>query len=180
MLDDACLRGWFLLLSVGIASCGADPHDTALAALPAPPRPASVTPTAGTGSAPPARAHDAAPFPDCEACAGTLTWELQAELTRRARGTKSCYDRMLSDEGAQKGGAGGRLMVRVRVGHKGNLCEEKVVLDEIRDEKLATCVRAAFAGEGAPLPAPAGGCIDVNVPLSFIRSDAGAGDSNDR
>jgi hypothetical protein len=109
---------------------------------------------------------------DCESCDGALTSALQTELMSRAGEAKSCYDRLL----ARRRGAEGHMLVRVRVGGTGAICSDKVLEDELHDEQLARCVLAMFEGHAGVLPAPAGGCVEVNVPLSFVRGDAGAGD----
>jgi hypothetical protein len=92
---------------------------------------------------------------------------------RRAHDTKPCYDRALST----RRNAAGRLTVQVRIGKSGGICSDKVVADEIGDERLAVCARSAFEGNAGTLPPPEGGCIVVNVPMSFVLGDAGVEDA---
>jgi hypothetical protein len=106
---------------------------------------------------------------DCQPCLGKITPALQAELMRRAHDTKPCYDRTL----VKKRNATGHLTVQVRIGKSGGICSDKVVEDGIGDEKLAVCARSAFEGSAGTLPPPEGGCIVVNVPMSFVLGDAG-------
>jgi hypothetical protein len=169
------LRAVGLTLLLGIAACGGERREASSAP------PSSATPDAGgAASALPERAPIAAPpgapeapFPDCRMCFGKITAGLQAELTRRARQMMPCYDQAL----VRNANARGRLTVRIRVGQRGSLCSAKVTHDEIGDDELATCARTAFEAEGVPLPAPADGCIDVNVPLNFVPIDAGTSDA---
>jgi hypothetical protein len=169
---------WFpaigIVLAVATGACGGDRHEASR--IPptqgtldaAPPSPASTMPDGASASSGPARESES-PLPDCRLCFGKLTPELQAELTHRAGAARRCYDLALGrNQSAQ-----GRIVVRVRVGQTGNICNEKILKDEIRDSELTACAAKAFEGENSPLPAPAGGCMDITVPLRFVPSDAG-------
>jgi hypothetical protein len=54
----------------------------------------------------------------------------------------------------------------VRVGPGGQVCSARVVSDGLHDPGVTNCVVNKFAG--ATLPAPQGGCAEVNVPLRFM------------
>lgn len=95
-------------------------------------------------------------------CKGTVTSILQTALSGRAGSGRRCYEKALM----QNASLSGRMRLGVRVGPAGQVCSTKVVSDQIGDQGLSTCILGVF--RSSTLPAPAGGCVDVEVPLSFV------------
>jgi hypothetical protein len=54
----------------------------------------------------------------------------------------------------------------MRISASGNVCSVNVVRNELSTANVAGC--AAHILGGASYPAPQGGCVEVDVPLSFV------------
>jgi hypothetical protein len=85
-----------------------------------------------------------------------------------ARGgqARPCYNRALGGDRSLRG----KMRVHVRVLGDGSVCEARVVTSDMPAEMNA-CVTQVLGGSG--YPAPSGGCIDVEVPLSFEPQSGG-------
>lgn len=95
-------------------------------------------------------------------CRGSASAGLTQALSARAGSSRSCYERALqTNEGLQ-----GKLVVQVRVDPSGRVCSTKLAEDGIGSQTVSSCVLGTF--RGAKLPPPTGGCLDVNVPMSFV------------
>jgi hypothetical protein len=137
----------------------------ALYAPPPPPKLEELDAGANT-SAPVAKTGSGAPAPGglgpCGGtCTGTATGALTSALTGRAGSARSCYERALRTSESLSGS----MMVRVQVGPSGQVCSASVEKDTLHSNEVAMCVLGRFRGQS--LPAPSGGCVTVNIPLSF-------------
>jgi outer membrane biosynthesis protein TonB len=95
-------------------------------------------------------------------CGGTITTALNTAISTRAGAARPCYERALRVNSALQG----KLMVSVRVDPQGNVCNASVSQDAIHSAEVINCVLGIF--RAAKFPAPTGGCLDVQVPLSFV------------
>lgn len=95
-------------------------------------------------------------------CKGSASPALTSALSARAGASRACYERALrTNETIQ-----GKMVVQVRVDANGRVCSARVAEDGLRSQEVSSCVLGNF--RGAKLPAPTGGCLDVNVPMSFV------------
>lgn len=102
------------------------------------------------------------PNPCSKECTGSPTSALTSALSGRAAQSRSCYEKALSSNATLEG----TLTVGVKVGAAGQVCGARVVVDGLHDPGVSNCVVNRFAS--STLPAPEGGCADVNVPLRFM------------
>ncbi len=96
------------------------------------------------------------------ACEGTVTGTLQSALAGRGAASRRCYEKALLRDASLQG----RMKVRARVGTGGQVCSASMVSDGLQDPGLSNCVLALI--RASTLPAPKGGCVDVEIPLSFV------------
>lgn len=143
------------------AEAPAEPLPTSLAeSIPPPPPVEEVAPPdAGPAKAQaPGKAVDLCAGP----CGGTATAGLTQALSTRAASSRTCYERALrTNETLQ-----GKMVVKVRVDATGKVCSAQVAEDGVGSQEVSSCVLGTF--RGVKLPAPTNGCLDVNVPMSFV------------
>ncbi len=94
-------------------------------------------------------------------CGGTMTAELEAALSVRAKQARRCYEQELKNDPALKG----KIAVTVRVGANGTVCSAAITSSEL--PAISPCVERVFRASGA-FPPPKNGCVEANVPMSFI------------
>lgn len=99
--------------------------------------------------------------PCAKQCTGTASPTLQSALAGRAAQSRGCYETALRNNATLEG----QLMIAVKVGPGGQVCSARTVSDSLGDPGVVNCVINKFAG--AALPAPQGGCAEVNVPMRF-------------
>ncbi|HEY3592771.1 MAG TPA: AgmX/PglI C-terminal domain-containing protein [Polyangiaceae bacterium] len=99
-------------------------------------------------------------------CAGSGNSALNMAISARAGAARPCYERALRLNSALQG----KLMVSVRVDPQGNVCGTSVAQDGIHSPEVANCVLGMF--RSAKFPAPSGGCLEVQVPLSFVPRES--------
>jgi len=99
--------------------------------------------------------------PCAKECTGTATGALQSALSGRAAQSRGCYETALRNNATLEG----TLVVGVKVGPGGQVCGARTVNDGLHDPGVSNCVLNKFAA--ATLPAPQGGCVEVNVPMRF-------------
>ena len=58
------------------------------------------------------------------------------------------------------------MTVHVKVAPNGQVCSANVGNDTLGDPGLANCILGVF--RASTLPAPTGGCVEVDVPLNFV------------
>lgn len=63
------------------------------------------------------------------------------------------------------------MMARVTIAESGQVCSTSVVSSDMPAD-MNDCVLDLLSGN--PWPPPTGGCLEVNIPLSFKPVDAGA------
>jgi hypothetical protein len=101
---------------------------------------------------------------------GTTPPDLAGALRDAARKAASCYNRALRTIKAQ-----GSVMVKLQVTASGVVCRTEIESSSPEVATLTPCLRTLF--EGKQLPSPAGGCVNVNIPLVFSIKDANDGGS---
>ena len=95
-------------------------------------------------------------------CSGSGNTAISTAISARAGAARPCYERALRVNSALQG----KLMVSVRVDPQGNVCGASVTQDAIHSPEVINCVLGIF--RTAKFPAPSGGCLEVQVPLSFV------------
>jgi hypothetical protein len=95
-------------------------------------------------------------------CSGTGNSALNTAISGRAGAARPCYERALRVNSALQG----KLMITVRIDPQGNVCSASVSQDAIHSPEVSNCVMGMF--RSAKFPPPSGGCIDAQVPLSFV------------
>jgi hypothetical protein len=100
-------------------------------------------------------------------CDGTCsdkyaTPELSQALQVRGNQARRCYNQALSTDSTLKG----HVSVKVRVGTNGSVCSANVTSNDMGSPSVANCAANIFRNSG--YPAPRGGCVEANVPLSFV------------
>jgi len=98
---------------------------------------------------------------DAKKCGGSVGDDLNRALAFRGQQARKCYNNALAQDATLKG----KVTITVRVGSNGQVCTSSVATNEL-NAQVGACAANAF--RGANLPAPKGGCADVNVPLSFV------------
>jgi hypothetical protein len=99
---------------------------------------------------------------DSKACNGGRTSELETALAFRAKQAHRCYDQALGQDSTLKG----HVTIAVRVGTNGSVCSAGVASNDMGSPAVANCVAQYF--RGGAFPSPRGGCIDANVPITFV------------
>lgn len=99
-------------------------------------------------------------------CQGTIGPELTAEISERARATRSCYEKLLSEQPT----AQGRVMIELTINSNATVSGATLSKDELAVPSFATCVttkmRRAYDHQ------PTGGCAQVRIPLVFQPTKA--------
>jgi outer membrane biosynthesis protein TonB len=127
-----------------------------------PPPPVEETPEAGRVG-PRVATATAATGGACESkCTGTSPPELAAALRVRAGQARRCYNSALASDSTLRG----HVSVSVRIGPGGNVCSAVVASNDMGSPVVASCAANIF--RTASYPAPHGGCVDANVPMSFV------------
>ncbi len=164
------MKRW-LCLCCFLAACGGE-----RAATPAAPDrhlPPRAAPASARGQEPPSDLSANVETGCLSQCAGTVTPALVTALRVRAGDAKRCYDAALKRNRAITG----RIVVGLQVTSEGAVCATRIVDQQIDDPELVACIREIFLG--LTFPAPAGGCIDVALPLNLVPhedADGGAAD----
>jgi hypothetical protein len=94
-------------------------------------------------------------------CNGHATEALVRALSARAGQARACYEQLLRSSPH----ASGRLLVALRVDATGEVSSAEAIEDDVREPALTTCTLERL--KRGLLPAPAGGCANINVPLRF-------------
>ena len=100
---------------------------------------------------------------DAKQCFGEATPEIQTALAFRAKQAHRCYDNALAQDPTLRG----KISIAVRIGTNGATCSAGVASNELTSApSVGSCVAGYFRGQAFPLPK--GGCVDVNIPISFV------------
>jgi hypothetical protein len=142
-----------------VASVAPPSTVTAIMEPPPPPPPieAVTMPDAG-----PTKGPSVAFNPCAGKCSGSASTALTSALQARAGAARPCYERALRVNSALQG----RFVVELRIDSSGLVCSTSVGQDEIHSPEVSSCVQGMF--RSARFPSPAGGCLDVKVPMSFV------------
>jgi outer membrane biosynthesis protein TonB len=134
------------------------PTNSKLEDIPPPP-PAEEVPEA----APPPKVVYV-PAGGCEAkCAGTAPPELEQALQVRGSQARRCYNTALAQDSSLKG----HVTIAVKIGPSGNVCSANVLANDMGSPTVAACAAGIFRSN-SNYPAPHGGCVEADVPLSFV------------
>lgn len=132
----------------------------------APPPPPPIEPDAGKKDDAPAKKRLVASAPGAGGCAAVCKGDapagLRSELGGAASSVRGCYERALRQNAMLQG----KLVVSVKVGPQGSTCSAALTSDTLGDPGVSTCVLQQFRTR--KFSAPVGGCVDVNVPISFM------------
>lgn len=102
---------------------------------------------------------------DVEECAGELGPAAIAELRATAAKANDCYESALKDQNQLEG----RLLVRLRLAAGRDPCEIRIEQKSFdAPEALTQCVLARLRATEAR---PRSGCVDVALPLAFVRQE---------
>lgn len=93
-------------------------------------------------------------------CNGAASAALQSALRGTAQSAQGCYNRALRTSAVS-----GSLTVSVQVGANGAVCGASISNDSVGSREISQCVLGRF--QGKTFPPPDGGCMTVNIPVSF-------------
>ena len=100
---------------------------------------------------------------DVKRCSGATNSDIESALAFRAKQAHRCYDNALAQDPTLRG----KVSIAVRIGANGQACSAGVASNELTSApSVANCVTGYFRGQA--FPSPRGGCIDVNIPISFV------------
>jgi hypothetical protein len=127
--------------------------------------PVEMTDTPDAGPKRPQQVGTYTPSNGCEAktCSGRSTPDLDAALSMRARASKRCYNKALESDNTLTG----KMTVSMRIGSNGAVCSANISNNDLGSAAVANCVANTFRSVG--FPAPAGGCVEANVPMNFVQ-----------
>lgn len=95
-------------------------------------------------------------------CLGKPPPELAAALQVRGAQARRCYNQALSQDPSLKG----RVVFDVRIGTAGNVCSVNVASNDMKTPTVANCAAHILMNGG--YPAPRGGCVDSQIPMTFV------------
>jgi hypothetical protein len=99
-------------------------------------------------------------------CRGTSPPELGQALQVRASQARRCYNQALAQDSQLKG----HVSISVRIGPSGNVCSASVASNDMGTASVANCAANIFRSANA-YPSPRGGCVDANIPISFVPQE---------
>jgi hypothetical protein len=82
-------------------------------------------------------------------------------LAFRAKAAHKCYDQALASDSTLSGG----VTIALRIGTNGLPCSSGVASNSTGNAAVGQCI--ANSMRNGAYPAPKGGCVDVNVPISL-------------
>jgi hypothetical protein len=100
---------------------------------------------------------------DAKSCRGGTTPDLESALAFRAKQAHRCYDTALAQDNSLQG----KVSISVRIAPNGNVCSAGVASNDMASAGVGQCVANMFRQSGH-FPIPKGGCVDANVPISFV------------
>jgi hypothetical protein len=123
-----------------------------------------VTPDAGPEAGPKPTGTAVATNPcDVKKCTGATTSELEQMLAMRAKQARVCYEKALQADSTLQG----HVKIGVKIAGNGQVCDAHVASNDMGSAYVGQCVANKFRQTGG-FPAPKGGCVEVEVPLSFV------------
>lgn len=151
-----------------VASASSPPVDDKMDDIPPPPPPEAVSAAAAAAARAAAASTGAVNYgvhPDCTShkhCGGSTSDELETALAVRARQARRCYEMALKDDSELKG----KISLTVKIASNGSVCSTSVTQNELPN--IAGCVENVFRRTSGTFPNPKNGCVEVNVPMSFV------------
>ena len=94
-------------------------------------------------------------------CGGQGAGDLEGMLAFRAKAAHKCYDQALAADSTLSGG----VTIALRIGTNGLPCSSGVASNTTGNAAVGQCI--ANSMRNGAYPAPKGGCVDVNVPISL-------------
>jgi len=94
-------------------------------------------------------------------CGGSAPGDLEGMLAFRAKAAHKCYDQALATDSTLTGG----VTIALRIGTNGLPCSAGVASNSTGNAAVAACIAGSM--RNGAYPAPKGGCVDVNVPISL-------------
>jgi hypothetical protein len=94
-------------------------------------------------------------------CNGNASGGTTGDIQGRAGAARGCYERALRQNSTLQG----RMQVSLRVDPSGTICSASIAGDTVGSPDVSSCVLGMFRGQH--VSPPTGGCVDLNVPLSF-------------
>jgi hypothetical protein len=92
-------------------------------------------------------------------------------LQVRAAQARRCYNQALRSDPTLRGA----IVVLVRIGGDGRVCEMRVLASDM-PQSMTACALSYFAVSDAdPYTPPIGGCVDATVPIKFVPQARDAG-----
>lgn len=125
-----------------------------------PPPPADTTPEAGKAS--PTYVAPAGGGCDSKCSMAYASNDLTSALQVRAAQARRCYNQALAQDSTLRG----HVSIAVRISGSGSVCSANVASNDMGTPTVAQCAANVF--RSGNYPAPHGGCVDANVPLSFV------------
>lgn len=110
----------------------------------------------------PASVSSSGPTGCSATCTGTLGAQGESALRAKGGQARGCYNRALRNNPTLEG----KLTVNMKVGSTGAVCSATISGDTLGDPAVSSCVQQMF--RAGKFPAPAGGCVDVQLPLNFV------------
>jgi outer membrane biosynthesis protein TonB len=148
------------------ATVSAPPQSNDPPPLYAPPPPPKIEEEPDAGKPPPKSTGTGGPTvaagsgPCGASCTGSATSALTTALRSRAQSAQGCYNRALRTSEVS-----GSMTVSVQVGPSGQVCSASLANDSVHSGEVSSCVLGRFRGQ--TFPPPSGGCVTVNIPISF-------------
>lgn len=96
----------------------------------------------------------------CSNCQGTAPPALQSAVSSAAAAARGCYQRALRNSEVS-----GKMTVGITIASTGAVCGVNISNDTTGSGEVKSCVVGKFNGRS--FPPPSGGCVTVQVPLSF-------------
>jgi len=138
------------------------PHVDPIDIPPPPPAIPDASPDTG-GPKPPPAASSLGDGCAQTTCNGRVSAELSSAMSFRAKTAHKCYDEALAQDSTLKG----QVVIGVHVSYNGTVCSAAVESSDLANGSVAACIANKFR-QGARLPSPVGGCVDVNVPMKLL------------
>ena len=100
---------------------------------------------------------------DVKTCNGTTSTELENGLNMVARQTRrKCYESALGNDPSLKG----HVKLSLRIAGNGQVCAANVASNDMSNGSVGDCAARTFLA--SHLPAPKGGCVNVDFPLAYV------------
>lgn len=100
---------------------------------------------------------------DVKVCNGATSQELENGLNMIARQTRrKCYESALGNDPTLQG----HVKLNLRIASNGQVCSSSVASNDMSNTSVGDCAARTFLA--SHLPAPKGGCVNVDFPLAYV------------